>query len=104
MLALSKPVFAHVAGRPELIGVAATGISLKLLSRFSQSIHLPVDGKAFVMEWSDELVATSLSEIPYVRPEGCRLKRQPASDSASPMMTVAARSRRGLIWAGHVSS
>ncbi len=91
MLTLSKPVFTLVAGGAELVGVAATDLSLKLLSRFLQSIDLPFQCIAFVMERSGELVASSLSEIPYVRLEGSKLLRQTAFDSTSPMTADVSR-------------
>lgn len=94
LLTLSKPVTAQVVDateRTELIGVVATDLSLKQLTSFLQNLFMPRHAVAFVMEKSDELVATSESEIPYVRLNETTLKRQPASESASPLMRAAAR-------------
>ncbi|CAN5798706.1 hypothetical protein BH11PSE12_BH11PSE12_02960 [soil metagenome] len=75
----------------QLLGVVATDLSLKQLSVFLQSMKLPHDGVAFVVEKSDELIASSLSEIPYTRLSDATLKRQAASESASELMRSAAR-------------
>lgn len=90
LLTLSKPVTAQTADRVELVGVVATDLSLKQLSGFLQNLAMPRLSVAFVMEKSDELVATSQSEIPYVRLNDTTLKRQHASESASPSMRTAA--------------
>lgn len=93
LLTFSKPVMAHAADgtdRTELVGVVATDLSLRQLSSFLQNLAMPRRSVAFVMEKSDELVATSLSEIPYVRLNETSLKRQPASESASLSMRSAA--------------
>jgi diguanylate cyclase (GGDEF)-like protein len=95
LLTLSKPVFkqADIAreNKTELIGVVATDLSLKQLTTFLQKMSLPTNGVAFIVEKSDELVATSLSEIPYLRVNETNLKRQAASESAAPLMRVAAK-------------
>lgn len=95
LLTLSKPVFKQtdVATEkiPELIGVAATDLSLKQLSLFLQKMPLPTNGIAFIMERSGELVATSMSEIPYLRINEARLTRQTAANSATPFMRVSAK-------------
>lgn len=95
LLTLSKPVFETAnlgqGKKAELIGVVATDLSLKQLTSFLQKMTLPENGVAFIMESSDELVATSLSEIPYIRVDEATLKRQAATDSAAPLMRAAAR-------------
>ena len=95
MLTLSKPVFKQTddakKGKAELIGVVATDLSLKQLTTFLQKMSLPENGVAFIMEKSGELVATSLSEIPYLRVNETSLKRQTAIESASSLMRVAAK-------------
>ncbi len=95
LLTLSKPVFKQTdlaqGEKGELVGVVATDLSLKQLTTFLQKMPLPPNGVAFIVEKSDELVATSLSEIPYLRVNETTLKRQVASESVTPLMRVAAK-------------
>lgn len=99
LLTLSKPVYrpAHTpadnaqSGAVDVTGVVATDLSLKQLTIFLQKMPLPLNGVAFIMEKSDELVATSLSEIPYTRVNDTTLKRQAATESASAIMRAGAR-------------
>lgn len=94
LLTLSKPVFKQTdvakEKMPELIGVVATDLSLKQLSIFLQNMSLPTNGAAYIMERSGELVATSLSEIPYLRVDAATLTRQTASKSTTSLMRVSA--------------
>lgn len=95
LLTLSKPVFKKTditqGQKSELVGVVATDLSLKQLTTFLQKMPLPANGVAFIVEKSDELVATSLSELPYLRVNENTLRRQAASESANPLMRVAAK-------------
>ncbi len=95
LLTLSKPVYKQAdithGEKGELLGVVATDLSLKQLTSFLQKMPLPENGVAFIMESSDELVATSLSDIPYIRVNETTLKRQAASESSAPFMRVAAK-------------
>ena len=94
LLTLSKPVFKQIGvgkGKmAKLIGVVATDLSLKQLSSFLQNMSLPTNGVAYIMERSGELVATSLSEIPYLRVSATTLTRQVASKSTTSLMRVSA--------------
>jgi diguanylate cyclase (GGDEF)-like protein len=95
LLTLSKPVFKHTSvtlgKKAELIGVVATDLSLKQLSTFLQKMPIPTNGVAYIVQHSGELVATSLSEIPYVRINETSVMRQAASDSANAAMRVSAK-------------
>ena len=107
LLTLSKPVTSAIQlpvnksvkksdaneqkNRIALTGVVATDLSLKQLSTFLQSMAMPQNGVAFLVEKSDELIATSLREIPYTRLDDVTLKRQTASESASGLMRFAAQ-------------
>jgi diguanylate cyclase (GGDEF)-like protein len=94
LLTLSKPVRKQADPSTkvgELIGVVATDLSLKQLTTFLQKMSLPEGGVAFIIEPSEELIATSLSEIPYIRVDETTLKRQVASESASSLMRIAAQ-------------
>ena len=95
LLTLSKPVFKQttvtLGKKAELVGVVATDLSLKQLSTFLQRMSLPANGVAFIVQKSGELVATSLSEIPYLRINETTLMRQVASESANPFMRAAAK-------------
>lgn len=87
----NKPETSGPKNQPALTGVVATDLSLKRLSTFLQSMPMPEHGVAFLIEQSDELIATSLGDIPYTRVNDVTLKRQVASESASELMRFAAR-------------
>ncbi|MFZ6672589.1 diguanylate cyclase domain-containing protein [Undibacterium sp. Xuan67W] len=89
LLTLSKPLYASdvdSAQGEKLLGVLATDVSLKQITAALQQMAMPDGSIAFIVERSGELVATSLSELPYVRVSDTALKRQFASESVSPLM------------------
>jgi diguanylate cyclase (GGDEF)-like protein len=91
LLTLSKAVFADQKNRKDVLGVVATDLSLKQISSFLQALPIPKGGIAYVMEASDELIASSLNEIAYVRNSDNVIKRQLASEGSSALMHLSAR-------------
>lgn len=82
MLTLSKPIYARDRS---LLGVVGTDISLRQLSQLLQN---PVShgGVQFIVDASGDLIATSSGELPFARVDDASLKRQSASENASPLV------------------
>ncbi|WP_295757023.1 diguanylate cyclase [Undibacterium sp.] len=91
LLTLSKAVIVDQKNRQDVRGVVATDLSLKQISSFLQALPIPKGGIAYVMEASDELIASSLNEIAYVRNSDNTIKRQLASEGSSALMHLSAR-------------
>lgn len=84
-LTLSKPAYGP---NRQLIGVAATDLSLSQLTDFFKSLSVSRNGVAFIVERSGAIIATSTNELPY-RLEQEALVRLMAGESASPLLRQA---------------
>ncbi|HYD94393.1 MAG TPA: diguanylate cyclase [Noviherbaspirillum sp.] len=82
---LSKPAYGPDLN---LIGVAATDLSLSQLTDFFKSLSVSRNGIAFIVERSGDIIATSTSELPY-RVENNALVRLPATQSSSLLLRQA---------------
>ncbi|MFZ6747696.1 diguanylate cyclase domain-containing protein [Undibacterium sp. Ren11W] len=90
LLTLSKKVTVDQNNHQQVVGVVATDLSLKQLTSFLESLPIPKGGIAYVMEASEELIASSLNEIAYVRNADSTIKRQLASEGSSALMHLSA--------------
>ena len=84
-LTLSKPAY---GSDEQLVGVAATDLSLSQLTEFFKSLSVSRNGIAFIIERSGAIIATSTNELPY-RVDGNELVRLTAEQSASPLLRQA---------------
>jgi len=84
-LTLSKPAY---GADQQLVGVAATDLSLSQLTEFFKSLSVSRNGVAFVIERSGAIIATSTNELPY-RVQGEALVRLTAEQSVSPLLRQA---------------
>lgn len=91
LLTLSKAVWGEPKKRTDVLGVVATDLSLKQITVFLQTLPIPKGGIAYVMEATDELIASSLNEIAYVRNADGTIKRQLATEGSSELMHLSAR-------------
>lgn len=74
----------------ELQGVMAIDLTLGQMSEFLQGLEVGTSGVAFIIERSGEIVASSISEYPFVETPGGR-ERLPAIASKEPMIQTAVR-------------
>jgi class 3 adenylate cyclase/HAMP domain-containing protein len=76
----------------KLVGVLSTNLLLAQLNQFLNDLSISKSGKAFIIEQSGDLVASSTAEIPAVKipgkPEPARLK---ALESKEPMIKFTAQ-------------
>jgi diguanylate cyclase len=84
-LTLSKPAY---GADQQLVGVAATDLSLSQLTEFFKSLSVSRNGIAFVLERSGAIIATSTNELPY-RVQDNALVRLTADQSVSPLLRQA---------------
>ncbi|HZW23358.1 diguanylate cyclase [Noviherbaspirillum sp.] len=84
-ITLSKPAY---GADHQLVGVAATDLSLSQLTDFFSSLSVSRHGVAFVVERSGAIIATSTNELPY-RVENDALVRLMAGESVSPLLRQA---------------
>ncbi len=88
LLPASQPVY-DVSGK--LQGVLFINIQLSLVSEFLQSLDIGQTGQSFIIERSGALVATSTSELPYIK-NNDKTERLAAVDSQDPVTQAVAKS------------
>ncbi len=88
LLPANQPVY-DASGK--LQGVLFITIQLSLVSEFLQSLDIGQTGQAFIIERSGELVATSTSEVPYIK-NNDKTERLAAMDSQDPVTQATAKS------------
>lgn len=80
----------------ELVGVLSTNLLLAQLNQFLKDLHISQSSKAFIIERTGDLVASSTAEIPAVKAPG---KAEPARlkawDSNEPIIRLTAQHLQG---------
>ena len=87
-IAASRPVY---DGQQKLLGVVSTDIFLSQISHFLQNLSIGETGRAFIIECSGLLIASSTNEKPFTEQGGAKAQRRlHADESAIPMIRHAA--------------
>ncbi len=81
------PIYDH---KSDLIGVLNTPVTLSEISDFLQQLHFSGSGQSFIIERSGLLVATSTSELPFIKGKGTNPQRLKASESRNPITQATA--------------
>ncbi len=88
-VAASRPVY---DGQQKLLGVVSTDIFLSQISHFLQNLSIGETGRAFIVERSGWLIASSTDEKPFTEQEGTEAQRRlHAGESTIPMIMHAAK-------------
>lgn len=74
-----------------LIGVLNTPVTLSEISDFLKKLHFSRSGQSFIIERSGLLVATSTSELPFIKSKDKNPQRLRASESSNPMTQSTAK-------------
>lgn len=70
----------------ELQGIFSTGLSIENINQFLQTVSVSQTGQVYIVEPSGWLVASSLSERPFVEDDSETMRRQNAFDSEEPLI------------------
>lgn len=88
-IAASNPFFDH---KGKFQGVLSSDLSLVAINNFFQKLKIGTQGKAFIIEKSGMIVASSSSELPFISStDGQENKRLKATETKNPLIRATAQ-------------